>query len=187
MCNGLPSKVAVRKRCSDPPVFQTPPYRYVDGALRGLRNTPHHRPIRALYGMIKKLLGKLCKYVFSFGHDEQAGGIFVNTMYQAGPSDIAGHMRKILSERTPMEEMVSQRIHQRSGPVLVSGMNHHTRRFIDHQQILVLENNIEGNILRNYLGVTRRLRKRNRNDVVGMNFAIRFDGLLIYFYKPVVN
>jgi hypothetical protein len=72
-------------------------------------------------------------------------------MYQSGPMQLIGEMGEML-------EMIDQRVHQRSGPVADSRMDHHTRCLIEDDHVFVFEHDVERNIFGNQFKFPDRLR-----------------------------
>lgn len=75
------------------------------------------------------------------GNHETAAGIFIETMNNSGPRHSAD------AAQLPAA-MMQQGIDQRVFAVPCSGMNDHARRFIEHDDVVILEKNFERQIFR---------------------------------------
>ena len=85
-----------------------------------------------------------------FGHNQQAAGIFIDTMYDSRTQHAADSGQRIPA-------VCQQRVDQRAGIIAGRRMDHHALRLIHHQQIAVLVDNIQRNRLR-LCGIGYRLR-----------------------------
>src|SRR5260221_4992548 len=108
-------------------------------------------------------------------------------MHKAGSSFIAGHLWKILSERTPLEKMISKGIHQSATPILISRMNDHAGRLIYNQYMFIFKNNIERNIFGLNISIARRFRKRDGDHIIRMDLVIGLNAFFIDFNKSLMN
>src|SRR5258706_183238 len=108
-------------------------------------------------------------------------------MNQPWSSFIAGHLWKILSERTPLEKMISKGIHQSATPILISRMNDHAGRLIYNQYMFIFKNNIERNIFGLNISIARRFRKRDGDHIIRMDLVIGLNAFFIDFNKSLMN
>ena len=107
-----------------------------------------------------------------FGYDEQSGRVFVDTVHESQAGVVGVVIRQVA-------EVVGQGVDQRAGVVAVSRMDNKTRRLIDHQQVLVLINDIEGNILRDDFEGVPRTRHDDRDHVA------RLHPVVVLYRHPV--
>src|SRR6188768_3102503 len=66
-------------------------------------------------------------------------------------------------------------------------MYNHSCRFIDHEQVFIFINNIQGNIFRMNLCVAWRLRQRYGYNIIWPNLIIRLCSLVIYLNKATME
>lgn len=78
--------------------------------------------------------------MFVFSHDQQSGSVFVQTVDNARPS--------LGPDASEAPHVVEQGIDQRSRPVSVRRMHHHTRGFVQDNEIIILINDVQGDVLR---------------------------------------
>ncbi len=71
---------------------------------------------------------------------DQAGGLFVQAMDDARPL--------LAADPLNIRLITQHGIHERPGSVSRGRMHHHASRFIDNDQVLIFEDDIEGDILR---------------------------------------
>ena len=76
--------------------------------------------------------------------------------------------------------MIDQRIHQRTVPVAMRGMHYHARRFIEDQQVIVLEHDIERNIFGFDIRIAGRVRQRYGDYVRRFDFVTGFREVAIH-------
>ena len=75
-----------------------------------------------------------------FRHKDGAGSIFVEAMNNAGTKRVR-RLREALTA-------AKKRIHERATRIACTGMNRHTRRLIDDNDVFVLVKDIEGYVFR---------------------------------------
>ena len=150
MGNGMLALTAIWKYLHHLAVFGTASHMSYNCAFIRFWLSPNQSQIGALNGVVKKLSRQWRHGLFCFGNHQQARSILVNPMNQTWAAYIAFHFRQVL-------KMIHQPIHQGSRPIAMSRVNDHPWRLIDHQQIRILIDNVQMNILRNHLGITRRL------------------------------
>ncbi len=105
--------------------------------------------VTAINRMFVKLVCQRSVRGVALGDDHQPGGVFVQSMHNAGAQGIA------TPSRTTEEDSVDQR------PVRMTrcGMNHQTLRFVHHNDPIVLESYVERHLFR-----TSRERLRRRDS-----------------------
>ena len=90
--------------------------------------------------MILQLLRKIQMCSVVFCDDQQAGGIFVDAMNDAGTESAA-------DPRQAFAAMIQHSVDHRAVGITGCRMHHHALGFIDDQQILILIGNIQRNVL----------------------------------------
>ena len=120
-----------------------------DGAVHGtavfFRHAGHQGQIFLFEGARGELIGQGAVRGVVFGHNEQPGGFLVETVHDARtlhPADPAQAARA----------MRQQSVHHRVVARAHARMHHHTRRLVEHDQVLVLKNHFERYIHRLELG-----------------------------------
>jgi hypothetical protein len=91
---------------------------------------------------------------------------------QSGFTFVARHVGQVL-------EIPGQGIDQGAGPVLMSGVDYHTCRFVNHHQVSIFIHDIQRDRFRYDFMDTRRHRQGDDNFIQGMNPVIGFDRFII--------
>jgi 4-hydroxy-3-methylbut-2-en-1-yl diphosphate synthase IspG/GcpE len=86
--------------------------------------------------------------LFRLGGDHHPGRIAVQSMHNTRALDAADPLQAIAAMK---QQGIDQRAIGRTG----SRMNHHAHRLVDHDQLVVLVEDIERDILRMRLGIFR--------------------------------
>ena len=103
------------------------------------RRAPGQRQIRSFNVMVREQGGQAPMSDLRFSHSQNTCGVLIQTMHNAGSLNSA-NPRQI----TPA--VVQQGIDQCPGPAPRSRVHRHTRHFIHKEQVLIFEQDIEGNI-----------------------------------------
>ncbi len=113
----------------------------IDRALRTLGHAPDQRQIGAFEvagtAMIGELLAEMAMGAVVLGDHHDAARILVEAMNDAGAADSA-------YARQAIATMIYKGIDQRSRPVAVAGVNDEPGGLVDHDEIVVLVENVEG-------------------------------------------
>ena len=117
-----------------------PPDRLVDHPLDRHGYAQYDRKIRAAQAAVRKLRSQMPVRLVVLRHDHQPACILIKAMHDPRPHHPA-------DPRQAVRAVMQQRVDQRPAPVPRAGMHDHSRRLVNHQQILVLVNDIERNIL----------------------------------------
>ena len=142
--------------------------RRVDGAARPRRRAPDDGEIAALqraFALVGELLAERAVGAVVLGHHHQAGGVLVEPVHDAGPLDAA-------DARQAVAAMGDQRVDQRAGGVAGGRMHHQALRLVDHDERVVLVDDVERDRLGRRLGRFR-LRQRDGNDIAGIDLGRR--------------
>ncbi len=95
------------------------------------------------------------------GHDDQAAGVLVEPMHDAGPQFAAGGGERL--------EAVQQRVDQRAAAARIvgcwpePGMHHHAGRLVDHGEVRIFEDHAQRNVFSHGLE-RRRMRLAGNGD-----------------------
>src|SRR5260370_320500 len=87
-----------------------------------------------------KLIGQIFMSAFGLSRYQQTRGAFVQTMHNPWPSRPRG-VRQLC-------EMIGESVCEGPGVSSGGGVNHHARRLIDDDQIVIFKDNVEGNVFR---------------------------------------
>ena len=137
----------------------------VNGSLVLADVPPHNGGVFPFDGMVEKLLGQMHLRLVVLRHHQQAGGIFVDPMYQdPRPFVTVGHRQA---------QIVSQGIHQRAVKIPVSRMHHHPGRLVHHQYVLVFIDDIQRNVLRDDIYAAAAIRHHEPDHIAGADDDIR--------------
>ena len=105
--------------------------------------------------MIGELRGQLAVRLVVLRHHHQAGRVLVEPVHDAGPLDPT-------DPRKARAAMGDQRIHQRAGAVSGRRVHHQPLRLVDHDQRVILENDVQRDVFRSRRGrLVRRHRERD--------------------------
>lgn len=139
--------------------------RVIYGAVERAGATPNKGAIGAIDGVFVKLGAEAFVGAVGFGRDQQAAGVFVQTVDNTGSQDAAYAGQ---AAAAMMEEGVDQ------GAAGIAGawVGNQPRRFVDDDNVVVFENHVQGDVFG--LGQGRlRGRNGNRDLVGGFQFAGR--------------
>ena len=112
------------------------------------------------------------------GRHQQAGGVLVQPVHDPRPLDAADPGQAAAA-------MVQQGIDQRAPLVARRGVHHHSGRFVDDNQMLILMDDIERDILRNWRSFNRR-RHHHLDLVAGVQFFASLHHRLLVDADPSV-
>ena len=131
--------------------------------------------IAAIRSMCRNLCGKTLMSAVVFGNDKQSAGVFVDAMNNAGTM-LAVNAGKAFTA------VKHKRIHKRAGPVSDCRMHDHAARFIHHNDILILIDDIERNIFGCKVNLTQ-LRHNDSKNLSASELVILFDRFSISIYR----
>ena len=86
------------------------------------------------------------------GHHQQAGGIAVEPVHDPGPADSGHGAERLATSRGSAQ----QGMHQGPGRMACRRMDHHPRRLVHDQQVIVLVHDLERDVLGHEGGIRRR-------------------------------
>ena len=90
----------------------------------------------------KELVGQKCVGILGLGNNQQSRGILIYAVHQSRADVTTTLLKKLRGA-----QVVGQSIDQRTVPIAVSGVDNHTRTFVDNQQLVIFIDNFDGNIL----------------------------------------
>lgn len=105
----------------------------------------YERLINLHHGALGKLRSQTQVGGIIFGDDEAAARILVQTMDDAGPCHAANPAEFPLT-------MEQNGVHDSMLAVASTRMDHHSRRFVEHEKVFVLVQNIKGQVLGQHFG-----------------------------------
>ena len=139
----------------------------------------HHRLIDPVDTVNAHLFGKALMGGVIFCHHQQAAGILVDSVNDAGTDGAANAGQTTAA-------MVQQRVHQRPVRITRSRMDHHPLGLVHHQQVLVLIDDFQGDFLGlrlNGLGV----RQQDRHSLSGAQLFFLVGGVAVTQHAPLLR
>ena len=109
--------------------------------VTGIRFAMHHGQVAAGHRVILELPGQPMMRPVGFGDNQEASGVLVDPVDDAGPTLAANSRQRIAAMK---EQCVDQRATRCTG----RRVHHHPRRLVDHDQVAILPDHLERNILR---------------------------------------
>ncbi len=110
------------------------------GTLVLLEIAPHEGHVTPRDRMLEELTGQAGVGPLVLGHHQQTGGVLVDAVHQTGTHVPLLKQGKIL-------QMPRERIDERTAVVAVSRMHDQSGRLVEHDEVVVLMNDVERNIL----------------------------------------
>ena len=145
----------------------------LDSADGGVGDAPYQRAVFALGGFVEELTAEVSLGVGGLGHDEEPGGVLVDAVHQA-------EARVVDVVVGIVAQVPGQGVDKGAGPVAVTGVHDQSGRLVDHQYILVLINDVEGDILgENLVGIARTVH-HHLHHVGGLDAVVRL-------HRPAVD
>jgi len=135
---------ALRHHRAQRPVACRTTERRVDQPGNAARHTPDKRHIGALQipvlSVIRKSFREHPVRLVGLGHHHYTARVAVEPMDDTRPAHAADARERVTA-------MMDQRVHQRAGPISGPWMHDQARWLVDHNQCLVLVENVEGDVL----------------------------------------
>ena len=122
-------------------IFLIPPYGRVNRSFRFFKMTFTYRMIPSCNTVFLKLLGQCFMTKVIFTNQKQAGGIFIDAMYNPRPVNT-------VNGRKGISRIGQYRIYKRTRKMSRCRMHHHSARFINNKKIVVLINDRKRNLFR---------------------------------------
>src|SRR5258706_5364852 len=144
----------------------------LDDAGASARAAPDDSVVDALDGMRGELLGEASHRVLVLGDDQEAAGVLVQPVHDAGARDAAD-----AGERGAA--MGEQRVDQRAVDIAGGGMHDEAGGFDEDDEVGILVQDAKRNVLRDRVGG----RGRGHDDRIGL---ARFDPVIGVSYRRVV-
>ena len=130
--------------------------------------------------MIKELSTQLCLSLRGLSHNKQSTGVLINTMNQSDTRVVGIIARQVA-------QMPRYGIDQRTVEITNSWMNHHTCRFVNYHQLVILIDNIQRYFLWFDGCVVMRAVEHQGNDITWTNLVIALDGRSVYLYETCIS
>ena len=107
---------------------------------------PHQCVIAAVCGLVEKLLSQRRLRLGCLGHHDEAAGVLVDAVNQS-------HLGIVGVERGHVAHVPCHGVDERSAEVAGTWVHHHAHGLVDHHQVAVLVDDVQGNLLGPYGGV----------------------------------
>ena len=118
----------------------------IDGARCGARIGVDQRQIASFYIVHGEITAKAPVRIIVLGHDHDAGCVFVEAVDDAWPRHAANTGEAVAA-------MVEKRVDQGAAPIASGGMHHETGGFVQDNDVLILKQDVEGDVLGLGIGV----------------------------------
>ena len=116
--------------------------------------------------MGRDLRGKALMRRIVFRNDQQAAGVLINAVHDARPVFAVDAGQAVPA-------VIHQCIDQRAAPVSRRGMHDHAARLVDHNDVAVLEHNVQRNVFRNDIHLAQ-VGQTDRDLLASIQFVILF-------------
>ena len=137
-----------------------------DGAFVLFEVAPHEGAVLAVNGVVEEVGGQLDLRLLRLGHDQNAGGVLVDTVQQQWLDLFA--ILIFLSLK-----MIGEGIDERAVVVTESRVHHHAGRLVDDDEVIVLVHDVERDVLGDNLEIAGRTGQQDGNDIVGVYAVVR--------------
>ena len=127
----------MRGDAQDQPVLEADARRAAQARVGRVDHPMRQRQIAAVGGMRLKLGGQPVMGAVGFRHDQQPRGVLVDAVHDAGALFPANARQRIAAMR-------QQRVDQRTRRAARSRMNDHARGLVDHDQVIILMRDDQG-------------------------------------------
>ena len=135
--------------------------------------SPHQRPVAAIDRALKELLTQVGQRTLRLAQHHESGGVLVQTVDQPRPRlgliGKAGHVLKVMQDA----------IHQRARVIPMARVHHQIHRLVEHQEVVVLIEDVQIHGLRNQFKFIHRLRQLHRDHILGLHLVVALDRLAI--------
>ena len=135
--------------------------------------TPHQSHIAAIDGVVEELLCQVGVSLLVLGYDQQTRGILVDTVHKT----CAGIT---LAEHLEVLEVVRQCVHQSAAMVTHTRVHNHTGSLINHDNVIILIDDIQRYVLWHNLLLTTRIWHHDRYLVERLNLVTRLLRFAVY-------
>ena len=141
-------------------------------------------PDQCLVGTVRVVIEELCAQLrLSFrclGYNEQSAGVFVDAVHQSD-AGVVGVVRWKIAQ------VPSYGVYQCAVEVAYAWVYHQSCRFVDDHQLVVLIDNVEGDVFRFYGGVVVRTVQHQGDNVAGTNLIVTLDRVAVDLYKSGIG
>ena len=182
VCNGMFSGFSIGVGIEHFTEIPVPGNMCIDRSFVFLHIAPDQRHIFPFYCMAEELFGQVGSCFSGFGNHNQAGGIFVDAVYQPKTGQVF-----FVDGRILLAEVISNAVQKRAAEIAHTWMNHHIGRLIDDHQRCVLVHNIQGNILLFQYGMVGIDQAHDHNFIARPDLIIAFYRLPVHGQKSRFN
>lgn len=137
--------------------------RFVNPAA-GLDFSPHQRDIRLVDFALPELPRELFMGGIVLRHDHETRRAAIQPMDDPGPL--------LAANAAQVSDVMQERVDERAVCMASGGMDDHSSRFVDNQQVTILVDDVNGQRFRRWRGIDR-LGNIDRDDLSGLDQLIR--------------
>ena len=156
------------------PVVRVAPDRRIDGSAVLGDVAPDQCPVTTLDGVVEELAGQVDLGGVGLGHDQQAGSVLVDAV------DQQAHPFVVVFRIGRAAQVPGQRVDQRAAVVAVAGMDHQAGGLVDHQEVVVLIDNVERNRLGLDLDAAPLVGHHEGDHVERLDLVVGLDHLVVH-------
>ena len=172
MRHGVFAFAAILKHLLNATIAEGSTHMARDGAILA-DVSPNQRPVTAIHCALKKLLAQVGQRPFRLAQHHEASGVLVQAVHQPWPRlgliGKAGHVLEVMQDA----------IHQRTRVIPMAGVHHQIHRLVEHQQVVVLIEDVQIHGLRKQFKLIHRLRQLHRDHILGLHLVVALDRLAI--------
>ena len=154
----------------------------VDGPFVGGHVAPDYRYVAAFDGVEEELAGEPQLGFVVLGYYQQAAGVFVDAVHQDAHTVVA-----VVVGGLGDAEVECEGVDQGAFVVAVAGVDHHAGGLVDDEQVVVFVDNVERDVLGDYLYSAPPVGHDEADDVSGADYVVGFDGLVPYLHEPFLD
>ena len=140
--------------------------------LLRLEAAPHEGIILTFRAFNEELMAEVCLRLGRLRHNEQPAGVLVNAMHKTH-TWVVGIVFGIVTQ------VPGQRVHEGAGVVSHARVHHQPCRFVDHQQVIVLIDDVERYVLGHDLRFHTRMVQHQRDHIQGLHPVVAFDRTVV--------
>ena len=156
------------------PVVRVPSDGAGNGPLIFRQVAPNHGRIDPVDGMDEELVGQVRLGGRILRHDQETARVLVDAVHQH-PHPFVALLRSLGNP-----QIVGQGIDKRSVVIPVPGVDDHPGRFVHDQHVLVLIDDVQGNVLRKDFHAPAFVGHHELDDVAGADDGIGLRGLVVH-------
>ncbi len=154
-------------------------YRLVNCSRVFLEAASGYGLVNPVQAMVRKLCRKRSMGKIIFCNNEQAGGVFIDTVDNAGPTLTADTGERVTA-------VIKQCVYKSTVRMSGGRMHDHAALLVYYNKVSVLINDIKRDVLC-YKGNILQLREEHENLITGIAAIIFFKRLSVQAYKPLIK